>query len=112
MTTPRRTVRAAVGAALALALLMPALRARAVMADQFADATSPVDNPKTPGPDLYAGRNFDLIPDMPDPVAMVAVSEPEPLPEPLPSSVSSSVEPARAACPAPRDTPARGPPSR
>lgn len=112
MLTLRPFRRAFTGAALAVALLMPTLRARAVMADQMADASAPVDNPKTPGPDVFAGRNFDLVPDMPDPVAMDVATSPRSLPAPAPISSVTSISSMRAAERRAEVSTARGPPVR
>lgn len=111
MRTPHRPLRLLTGAALVAALLMPVLRARAVTADQFADATAPVDDPRTPGPDLYAGRDYGLVPDMPDPVTMDVVVAPTPLPEPAPAAFPRLPVPARAVERPRGAATARGPPA-
>lgn len=48
-------------------LLAPAAWMQETCADDWADETSPTDNPATPGPDVYANRRFDDgVQSMPD----------------------------------------------
>jgi hypothetical protein len=98
----RGVVRSFGTALLLCALFTPVLGAGAELADDLADLASPTDDPKTPCPDLYGGRNLD-IPDMPELVAMALPISigvlAEPVTEPLctvsfaPSAVSRDVEP-------------------
>ena len=56
-----------VGAAVLAALLAPAAWTRQTCADDWADETSPTDNPGTAAPDLYANKRFeDGVQSMPD----------------------------------------------
>ena len=55
------------GAAVIAALLGPVAWTKQTCADDWADETSPTDNPETPGPDLYANKRFeDGVQSMPD----------------------------------------------
>ena len=55
------------GVALLAALLAPVAWTRQTCADDWADETSPTDNPGTPAPDLYANKRFeDGVTAMPD----------------------------------------------
>jgi hypothetical protein len=55
------------GAAVIAVLLAPAAWTRQSCADDWADETSPTDNPETPAPDLYANKRFeDGVSSMPD----------------------------------------------
>jgi hypothetical protein len=55
------------GAAVMAVLLAPAAWTRQTCADDWADETSPTDNPETPGPDLYPNKRFeDGVQSMPD----------------------------------------------
>jgi len=55
------------GVALLAALLAPVAWTRQTCADDWADETSPTDNPGTPAPDLYANKRFeDGVQSMPD----------------------------------------------
>lgn len=48
-------------------LLAPVAWTRQTCADDWADETSPTDNPETPGPDLYGNKRFeDGVQSMPD----------------------------------------------
>jgi hypothetical protein len=61
------------GAAVITVFLAPVAWTRQSCADDWADETSPADNPETPAPDLYANKRFedgvqwmpDLIPSTP-----------------------------------------------
>jgi hypothetical protein len=55
------------GAAVIAVLLAPAAWMKQTCADDWADETSPTDNPATPGPDVYANKRFeDGVQSMPD----------------------------------------------
>lgn len=55
------------GAAVIAVLLAPVAWTKQSCADDWADETSPTDNPETPAPDLYANKRFeDGVQSMPD----------------------------------------------
>jgi hypothetical protein len=65
MKRPR--ARRLVGAATVVVLLLPVAWTKQICDDDWADVTSPVDNPQTPAPDLYANKRFeDGVQSMPD----------------------------------------------
>ena len=54
-------------AALIAVLLSPVAWTKQICADDWADETSPVDDPGTPAPDLYANKRYeDGVQSMPD----------------------------------------------
>ena len=65
MKSPR--ARRLLGAAMVAVLLSPVAWTRQICEDDWADETSPVDDPRTPAPDLYANKRFeDGVLSMPD----------------------------------------------
>lgn len=62
-----RLARRFLGVAVIAVLLAPAAWTKQTCADDWADATSPTDDPATPAPDLYANKRFeDGVQSMPD----------------------------------------------
>jgi hypothetical protein len=60
-------VRRLIGAAVIAVFLAPVAWTKKSCADDWADETSPTDNPETPAPDLYANKRFeDGVQSMPD----------------------------------------------
>ena len=101
-----------VAASLLAAVLAPAAWTAPIWADDWADLTSPTDNPATPGPDLYNNKRYeDDVQTMPDLVPM----RPPPLAEALAAPVSegpaSDFAPAAAWRPALRASTCQGPPA-
>src|ERR1017187_10004503 len=59
--------RRALGAVVIAVFLAPAAWTKQTCEDDWADETSPADNPGTPAPDLYANKRFeDGVQSMPD----------------------------------------------
>ena len=59
--------RRALGAVVIAVFLAPAAWIKQTCEDEWADETSPADNPGTPAPDLYANKRFeDGVQSMPD----------------------------------------------
>jgi hypothetical protein len=63
----RPSARCLLGAAVIAVFLAPVAWTKQTCADDWADETSPTDNPGTPAPDLYANKRFeDGVQSMPD----------------------------------------------
>jgi hypothetical protein len=108
----------AAAAFLLAALLAPVLGAGAVLAgdlrDMGAGNTGLADDPETPGPDLYAPREWGAdIPDMPSLVVLDAPAAETLSETPRPAgTLSPAARDLAPQAPRPRDISARGPPSR
>jgi len=67
------------------AVLAPVAWTASTWADDWADLTSPTDNPGTPGPDLYNNKRYeDAVQPMPDLVPAQLAPLAEALPVPVP----------------------------
>jgi hypothetical protein len=65
----RPLARRLLGAAVIAVFLAPVAWTTQTCADDWADETSPTDNPGTPAPDLYANKRFeDGVQSLPDPI--------------------------------------------
>jgi hypothetical protein len=99
-------------ASLLVALLAPAAWTESTSADDWADLTSPSDDPATPGPDLYNNKRYeDGVQPMPDLVPMRLPPPGEALPTPVSEGHASDTAPVAAQPPALRSSTCRGPPA-
>jgi hypothetical protein len=74
MKSPR--ARLFLGGALIAVFLAPLAWTKQSCADDWADETSPTDNPETPAPDLYTNKRFeDGVQSMPDRVPSTAAQD-------------------------------------
>lgn len=113
----RRSAARTAAALLVAALLAPVLGAGAVLADDLRDLaagnTGLADNPDTPGPDLYAPRDWGAdIPVMPPLLVLDAPADAVLLEAPRPVAAVAAADRDLAPCaPTPRVIAARGPPA-
>ena len=96
---------------LAAAVLAPVAWTGPTWADDWADLTSPTDNPDTPGPDLYNNKRYeDGVQSMPDLVAMQLAPLAEALPLPVEDGAAPEFAAPRTQPPSLRSSACRGPP--
>jgi hypothetical protein len=94
------------------AVLAPSAWTGPAWADDWADLTSPTDNPATPGPDLYNNKRYeDGVQSMPDLVPMPLPPPAEALPVPLLGGSASEIAAAPARPSALYVSACRGPPA-
>ena len=94
------------------AVLAPVAWTCSTWADDWADLTSPTDDPDTTGPDLYSNKRFeDGVQSMPDLIAMLLAPPTESLPLPVESAEALALSTRSPILAEPRPTFCRGPPT-
>ena len=100
------------GSSVLAAVLAPSAWTGPTWADEWADLTSPTDNPGTPGPDLYNNKRYeDAVQPMPDLVPAQLGPLAEALPAPVPEGSAPDLAAAAPPPPVLCSSACRGPPA-